>query len=95
VVRGGRGGRGLSRTPRRRLWWNPDRAPSTSDDRAMTALWSTFDGPALVRAAAARFGLTGTVPPADPGQWGRATITATDVARFLAALARDPAAPAE
>jgi hypothetical protein len=70
-----------------------ERAIRSSDDGAMNALWSTFDGPALVRAAAATFGLTGTAPPADPGQWGEATTTAADVARFLSALALNPAAP--
>jgi hypothetical protein len=70
-----------------------ERAIRSSDDEAMNALWSTFDGPALVRSAAATFGLTGTAPPADRGRWGEATTTAADVARFLSALALNPAAP--
>jgi hypothetical protein len=70
-----------------------ERAIRASDDGAMNALWSTFDGPALVRSAAATFGLTGTAPPSDPGQWGQATTTAADLARFLSALTAHPEAP--
>src|SRR3954447_4475356 len=64
-----------------------ERAITVSDDGAMSALWVAHDGPALVRAAVAQFGLTGTAPPDEVGQWGEATTTASDVARFLTALA--------
>ena len=42
-----------------------------SDVGAMSALWSPFDGAALVRNASVAFGLTGTAPPDVPGQWVR------------------------
>ena len=67
-----------------------EQAITASDDGAMNLLWDAHDGAALVRAAAADFGLTGTAPPAEPGQWGQATTTASDVARFLAMLADAP-----
>ncbi|WP_369140896.1 serine hydrolase [Modestobacter versicolor] len=69
-----------------------ERAITVSDDGAMNVLWTTYDGPALVRAAVAQFGLTATAPPAEAGQWGQATTSASDVARFLSALAATPGA---
>jgi hypothetical protein len=63
-----------------------ERAVTASDDEAMSALWSRFDGPALVVAATTEFGLTGSSPPAVPGQWGEARTTARDTAVFLAGL---------
>jgi hypothetical protein len=81
---------GWDATTLRRL----ERAVRLSDDAAMNALWSTFDGPALIRDAVTAFGLTGTAPPADPSQWGETTTTAVDVARFLSALAGDRGADA-
>ena len=68
-----------------------ERAITRSDDGAMNALWDLYDGPSLVREAVSRFGLTGTAPPAVPGQWGEATTTASDVARLLSAVAGGPA----
>jgi hypothetical protein len=62
------------------------RAVVASDDGAMSVLWDRFDGEALVLAAAAEFGLTGSAPPARAGQWGEAVTTATDTALFLSAL---------
>jgi len=35
---------------------------------------------------AARYGLTGTTPPASPGRWGETMTTARDLARFLSLL---------
>ena len=58
----------------------------TSDDDAMSALWVRHDGARLVAETAADLGLTGTAPPAVPGQWGQATTTAADVAVLLASL---------
>jgi hypothetical protein len=58
----------------------------SSDDPAASELWTRFDGPQAVRDVAARYGLTGTAPPADPSQWGETTTTARDLARFLALL---------
>jgi hypothetical protein len=69
-----------------------ERAVTASDDDAMSALWDAHDGEALVGEAAAVYGLTGTAPPAEPGQWGETTTTPTDVARFLSALDRAPGA---
>jgi len=62
------------------------RAVTASDDEAMNTLWTRFDGAALVEAAAAEFGLTGTAPPVEAGQWGETTTTAADYATFLAGL---------
>jgi beta-lactamase family protein len=58
----------------------------SSDDPAASGFWDRFDGPQTVRDVAARYGLTGTAPPADPTQWGETTTTARDLARFLALL---------
>jgi hypothetical protein len=60
-----------------------ERALTASDDSAMNALWSRFDGPTLVADAATEFGLPGTAAPADSSQWGEATTTARDYAGFL------------
>jgi hypothetical protein len=57
-----------------------------SDDTAASRLWVRHGGGQMVSAVAARFGLTGTAPPADPGQWGSTTTTARDLAVFLARL---------
>ena len=70
-----------------------ERAVAASDDPAMSQLWDVHDGAALVASAAASFGLTGTAPPERTGQWGESTTTATDLARFLGALAEQPDAP--
>jgi hypothetical protein len=40
----------------------------------------------MVTDVSARYGLTGTAPPDEPGQWGQATTTARDLARFFALL---------
>jgi hypothetical protein len=63
-------------------------ALTRSDDDAMNALWVRYGGPELVTAAAARHGLSGTAPPAVPGQWGQAPTTAGDMAVVLSAVAR-------
>ena len=63
-----------------------ERAVTFSDDQAMNRLWVGFDGARLVRSAVEEFGLEHTAPPAVPGQWGQATTSATDMARFLTAL---------
>lgn len=69
----------------------PDRARlramvRSSDDDAASAVWVRFGGSRLVTGVAERYGLTGTAPPGTPGQWGRATTTARDVAVFLSRL---------
>jgi uncharacterized protein YfiM (DUF2279 family) len=68
------------------------RAITGSDDQAMNVLWDAYGGERLVRDAVRTFGLTGTAPPEVPGQWGEATTTATDLARFLSALDTAPGA---
>jgi hypothetical protein len=60
-----------------------ERASTSSDDAAMSALWVRHDGPTLVPLAAARLGLTATSPPERAGQWGQALMSAGDVATVL------------
>jgi hypothetical protein len=57
-----------------------------SSDPAASTLWVRFGGGRMVTDVAVRFGLTGTAPPAVRGQWGEATTTARDLARFLSLL---------
>jgi len=59
----------------------------SSDDPAASALWVQFGGTRMVTDVAARYGLRGTAPPQVAGQWGQATTTARDLARFLSLLA--------
>jgi hypothetical protein len=58
----------------------------SSDDDAASALWVRFGGGQMVADVAARYGLTGTAPPATPDQWGETITTARDLARFLSLL---------
>ena len=57
-----------------------------SDDPAASQLWVRHDGERMVRDVVRRYGLSGTEPPAVPGQWGWTVVTAEDVARFLSLL---------
>ncbi len=57
-----------------------------SDDAAASRLWVRYGGGRMVVDVAARYGLTGTTPPASPGKWGSTITTARDVACFLARL---------
>jgi hypothetical protein len=57
-----------------------------SSDPAASTLWVRYGGGRMVSDVAARYGLTGTAPPAVPSQWGLTTTTARDLARFLALL---------
>jgi hypothetical protein len=57
-----------------------------SDDAAASTLWGRFGGGQMVTDVAARYGLTGTAPPATPSQWGETTTTGRDLARFLSLL---------
>ena len=57
-----------------------------SDDPAASTLWVRYGGGQMVDDVAARYDLPGTRPPAVPDQWGEATTTASDLARFLALL---------
>ncbi|TQN43034.1 beta-lactamase family protein [Blastococcus colisei] len=58
----------------------------SSDDPAASTLWVRYGGGQMVTDVARRYRLTGTAPPAVPGQWGQAMTTARDLARFLALL---------
>ena len=57
-----------------------------SDDPAASELWIRYGGGQMVTDVARRYRLTGTAPPVVRGQWGEATTTARDLARFLALL---------
>ena len=50
-----------------------------SDDEIANRLWSVDGGPAIVTRMADLLGLTGTRPPADPGEWGDTLITPQDI----------------
>lgn len=66
---------------------------SRSDDAIASALWDANGGPAIVTRTAARIGLEGTQPPADPAQWGDTTTTAGDVVttyRYITDRLPDP-----
>ncbi|KQS64261.1 hypothetical protein [Modestobacter sp. Leaf380] len=56
---------------------------SASDDDAASRLWVAYDGPSVLADVVARYGLTGTRAPAQPGQWGQTVTTADDLGRFL------------
>jgi hypothetical protein len=53
-----------------------------SDDEAMDALWSRFDGPGAVSRVAAQLGLEDTRPPENPARWGETLVSARDVVRL-------------
>ena len=72
-----------------------DRALSYSDDEAMDALWTRFDGMAAVDRVAARLGLTGTHAPDDPSQWGEVVITANDMVHLYQYVLSGKMAPAD
>jgi hypothetical protein len=55
------------------------RALTASDDGAMNALWSRFDGVVTVTGAVAAAGLQDSKPPSDPSQWGEAMVSARDL----------------
>jgi hypothetical protein len=58
------------------------RALGVSDDDAMNALWSRFDGAGAAGRVAARLGLPGTTGPRDPSQWGEMSVPASDTVRI-------------
>ncbi|SDH06100.1 serine hydrolase [Klenkia brasiliensis] len=60
---------------------------TSSDDPSASELWVAYDGPAVLADVVARYGLTATTPPTpDPGAWGSAQSSASDLVRFLTAL---------
>jgi hypothetical protein len=58
------------------------RALGPSDDSAMNALWSRFDGAGAAGRVRDRLGLAGTADPRDPSQWGEMTVPAVDTVRI-------------
>ncbi len=52
-----------------------------SDDEIADRLWTADGGPAIVTRMVDLLGLTGTQPPADPGEWGDTLITPQDMVR--------------
>jgi hypothetical protein len=58
------------------------RALGPSDDSAMNALWSRFDGAGAAGRLSARLGLTGTTAPRDASQWGEMSVPAADTVRI-------------
>jgi hypothetical protein len=63
-----------------------ERMIRSSDDPAASTMWVRYGAGRMVTDVAHRYGLTGTAPPASPGQWGSTTTTARDLARFLSLL---------
>jgi hypothetical protein len=53
-----------------------------SDDDIASQLWSKLGGPAIVTKWAARIGLSGTRPLADPGRWGDTRLTASSMVKI-------------
>jgi len=67
---------------------------SDSDDDIASSLWDSDGGTAIISRMAQLMGLTGTAPPADPGEWGDTMITAQDmvtVYRYLSVSIPGPA----
>jgi hypothetical protein len=58
------------------------RALSLSDDSAMNALWTKFDGQGAAGRVRGRLGLTGTSAPKAFGQWGEMNVPAVDFVRI-------------
>ncbi|MEN3267844.1 hypothetical protein [Pseudonocardia sp.] len=54
------------------------RALGPSDDGAMNALWSRFDGAGAAGRVSSRLRLAGTTGPRDPSQWGEMSVPAGD-----------------
>ena len=58
------------------------RALSSSDDDAMNALWSRFDGAGAAARVSHRLHLPATSGPRNPSQWGEMEISAADYVRL-------------
>lgn len=58
------------------------RALGPSDDAAMSALWSRFDGPGAALRLTQRIGLVGTLAPRDTSRWGEMIVPAADMLRI-------------
>ncbi|WP_410587163.1 hypothetical protein [Amycolatopsis sp. lyj-23] len=55
---------------------------SRSDDDLASRFWTAYGGTSIVTRWAAKLGLAGTRPPADPGRWGDTRTTASDVVKI-------------
>lgn len=58
------------------------RALGPSDDEAMNALWTRFDGVGAPARVTASLGLAATNAPEQPGQWGEVSVSAADNLRI-------------
>jgi Beta-lactamase enzyme family len=58
------------------------RALGVSDDNAMNALWSKFDGADAITRVATKLGMADTGTPEDPGQWGETLVSPAGFARL-------------
>lgn len=58
------------------------RALGPSDDSAMNALWTKFDGQGAAARVRERLQLTGTSAPQEFGQWGEMAVPAVDFVRI-------------
>jgi hypothetical protein len=65
----------------------------SGDDAVTGRWWTRLGGPAIVTGWAARLGLTGTRPPADPRRWEDTVVTAADLARGYRSLLAEGARP--
>lgn len=59
------------------------RALGPSDDEAMNALWSVFDGVGAIARVSGTLGLTQTRPADRPSQWGESWTSASDMVAVL------------
>lgn len=60
---------------------------SYSDDSIASALWAANGGGAIIKRTAKLLGLTGTRPPAEPGEWGDTLTTPRDLVTTYTYLA--------
>jgi hypothetical protein len=69
-------------------------ALNTSNDEAMNALWSAYDGPRAITRVADRVGMVDTTTPDDPTQWGEVQTSARDMVTLMRHV-RDDLPPAD
>ncbi len=58
------------------------RALGPSDDNAMNALWTKFDGQGAAARVSRKLGLAGSSGPKNPTQWGEMAVPAVDFVRI-------------
>lgn len=72
------------------------RALGPSDDNAMNALWTRFDGAGAASRVEQRLDLDGTTDPRDPSQWGEMSLPAADFVKVWRHILEDmPAADSD